>query len=86
MDISNEEYLSNLRKEYNDIKSLLSKWKQDFIDKYQREPTIDDIQNSMDEETQQLMLRKEELNIIIAENKTRRKSKYIYIYICILFS
>jgi hypothetical protein len=65
-----------LRKEYASVKESLSQWKQDFITTYQREPTTDDFVN-IDVSVQMLILRKDELNQLISQSKSRRRKSTI---------
>jgi len=66
-------YLDDLRKEYTQVKESLSQWKQEFVVKYEREPTTDDFAN-IDVNVQMLILRKDELSQLISQSKSRRKS------------
>ena len=61
-----------LRREYAVVKESLSRWKQEFITAYQREPTTDDFAN-IDESIQVLILRKDELSQLISQSKSRRR-------------
>lgn len=65
-----------LRKEYASVKESLSQWKQDFVATYQREPTTDDFVN-IDVSVQMLILRKDELNQLISQSKSRRRKSTI---------
>jgi hypothetical protein len=65
-----------LRKEYASVKDSLSRWKQDFVATYQREPTTDDFVN-IDVSVQMLILRKDELNQLISQSKSRRRKSTI---------
>ena len=65
-----------MRKEYASVKESLSRWKQDFMTTYQREPTTDDFVN-IDVSVQMLILRKDELNQLISQSKSRRRKSTI---------